>query len=87
LAGIEKTGGQGTSFLLLAPTGKASQKLRESTEKEAKTIHSFIASKGWLNDNFSFKRFGGKAEKSYSNIIIDECSMIDLSLMAVCFAV
>jgi len=85
IEGIERTNGQGTSFLLLAPTGKAAQRIREESKRDSSTIHSFIASEGWLNDNFTFKRQGGKKEKDYQTIIIDECSMIDLSLMAALF--
>jgi exodeoxyribonuclease V alpha subunit len=85
LKAIEKAHGAGTAFLLLAPTGKASQRIREKTEKPASTIHSFLASKGWLNDNFTLKRTGGKKANDYSTLIIDESSMIDLGLMATLF--
>lgn len=85
LVAIEKAHGAGTSFLLLAPTGKASQRIREKTQKQASTIHSLLAMKGWLNDNFTFKKIGGQKAQEYSTIIIDESSMIDLSLMAALF--
>lgn len=85
LAAIEKAHGTGTAFLLLAPTGKASQRIREKTKKQASTIHSLLAEKGWLNDNFTFKRSGGQKSKEYSTVIIDESSMIDLGLMAALF--
>jgi hypothetical protein len=39
LSAIEKVHGAGTSFLLLAPTGKASQRIREKTGKHSMTIH------------------------------------------------
>ncbi len=85
LSAIEKAHGTGTAFLLLAPTGKASQRIKEKTKKTAGTIHSLLASKGWLNDNFTFKRKEGIKAKDCSTIIIDESSMIDLSLMAALF--
>lgn len=85
LSAIEKIHGAGTSFLLLAPTGKASQRIREKTGKQSMTIHSLLASKGWLNDNFTYKRKGGIKSKEYSTVIIDECSMIDLGLLAALF--
>jgi len=85
LKAIEKAHGTGTAFLLLAPTGKASQRIREKTQKPASTIHSLLAANGWLNDNFTFKRNGGQKAKEYSTIIIDESSMIDLGLMAALF--
>jgi ATP-dependent exoDNAse (exonuclease V) alpha subunit len=83
--GIEKAHGAGTSFLLLAPTGKAADRLRERSGKEAKTIHSFLAERGWMNDNFTYKREGGKQEENVRIFIIDESSMIDQSLMATLF--
>ncbi len=85
ISGIEKAHGAGTSFLLLAPTGKAADRLRERSGKEAKTIHSFLAERGWMNDNFTYKREGGKKEENVRIFIIDESSMIDQSLMATLF--
>jgi len=85
ISAVEKVHGAGTSFLLLAPTGKASQRIREKTSKHSMTIHSLLASKAWLNDNFTYKRKGGMKAKEYSTVIIDECSMIDLGLMAALF--
>ncbi|MFV0152547.1 AAA family ATPase [Empedobacter falsenii] len=71
--------------LLLAPTGKASDRMKEATGEEAKTIHQFLASKGWLNPNFTFKKEGGKKESDITTYIVDETSMIDLTLMATLF--
>ncbi len=85
ISGIEKAHGAGTSFLLLATTGKAADRLRERSEKPAQTIHSFLAERGWMNDNFTYKRKGGKQEENVRIFIIDESSMIDQSLMATLF--
>lgn len=82
---IDKAHGSGTSFQLLAPTGKAADRIREKTGKPAATIHSFLAKRGWLNDNMTFKRTGGKKEDGISTYIIDEASMLDLSLAASLF--
>ena len=82
---IEKAHGVGTSFQLLAPTGKAADRLRDRTGKEAATIHSFLAKHGWLNDNFTFKRTGGQREEAITTYIIDEFSMLDLPLLATLF--
>ena len=82
---IQKAHGSGTSFQLLAPTGKAADRLREITGKPASTIHSFLAERGWLNDNLTFKRIGGRTEEGISTYIIDEASMVDLSLAAALF--
>ena len=84
---IEKAHGAGTGIILLAPTGKASERIKEKTGKTASTIHSFLANpnRAWLNENFTFKRKGGKVDGSITTLIIDECSMIDLSLFATLF--
>lgn len=79
---IERVHGGGTTFCLLAPTGKAADRLRETSGKQASTIHSFLASRGWLNDNLTFKRRGGKRETGVSTVIVDESSMLDLGLAA-----
>lgn len=82
---IEKGHGVGTSFQLLAPTGKAADRIREMTGKPASTIHSFLARLGWLNSNMTFKRAGGKTEDKFQTYIIDEASMLDLQLAAALF--
>jgi exodeoxyribonuclease V alpha subunit len=84
---IEKAHGVGTGIILLAPTGKASERIKEKTSKTASTIHSFLANpnRAWLNDNYTFKRKGGKIDATITTLIIDECSMIDLSLFATLF--
>jgi len=82
---IKQTEGAGVSIKLLAPTGKAAERIREKTGQTATTIHSLIASGGWLNDNVSFKRSGGKQDKDVNTVIIDETSMVDLSLLATLF--
>ena len=82
---IEKGHGTGTTFQLLAPTGKATDRIREATQKPASTIHSFLAKLGWLNDNRTFKRSGGKREDRLQTLIIDEASILDLALAATLF--
>ncbi|MFL6546644.1 MAG: ATP-dependent RecD-like DNA helicase, partial [Candidatus Udaeobacter sp.] len=82
IQGIEKAHGTGTSFQLLAPTGKAADRIREATGKPAATIHSFLAQHHWLNANMTFKRSGGVKEDKFSTYIIDESSMLDLELIA-----
>jgi len=74
-----------TSFLLLAPTGKAADRIREKTGKPASTIHSFLARNGWLNDNLTLKRRGGRQEEDVTTYIVDEASMLDLELAAALF--
>lgn len=82
---IERAHGTGTSFNLLAPTGKAADRIRHATGKDASTVHSFLARLGWLNDNMTFKRTGGKHEGGTATYIIDEASMLDLELAATLF--
>ena len=53
----------GMSYTLLAPTGKASMRLAESTHRTSSTIHRKCLKDGEINSDA---------------IIIDECSMIDL---------
>jgi hypothetical protein len=87
LQSIERTEGAGVSFQLLAPTGKAAERLRERTGRQGQTatVHSFLAKRGWLNDNLTFKRTGGRREDAITNYIIDESSMLSLELMAALF--
>lgn len=87
--GIKQVDGQGAAICVLAPTGKAADRLRtELDDKEitsgvnVSTIHSILASNKWLNPNMTTKRVGGQSIESYSTIVIDECSMIDTTLFA-----
>jgi len=82
---IEKGHGTGTSFQLLAPTGKAADRIRELTKKAATTVHSFLAGKGWLNDNRTLKLEGGGQEDKFQTYIIDESSMLNLEVAAALF--
>lgn len=52
---------------------------------EVATIHSFLAKRGWLNPNMTFKRSGGQAEDGYATYILDVASMLDLALTAAFF--
>ena len=80
---VREVHGYGVSCLLLAPTGKASERIKVQTGRsDASTIHSFLAKNGWVNENLTLKRKGGKTDKDFNTIIIDECSMIDLNLFA-----
>jgi exodeoxyribonuclease V alpha subunit len=88
--GVRRAEGEGAAVLVLAPTGKATDRAREVFEKaslqgvETVTVHSFLASKGWLNDNLTFKRSGGK-KAAVGTLILDETSMLDLQLAAALF--
>jgi exodeoxyribonuclease V alpha subunit len=87
---VRRSEGEGASLLVLAPTGKATDRAREVFEKaslhqiETVTVHSFLASNGWLNDNLTFKRMGGK-RAAIGTLVLDEASMLDLELAAALF--
>ncbi len=84
---VRRTEGEGAAVTVLAPTGKASDRVRakllerDIEHVETSTVHSFLAKGGWLNDNLTFKRSRGNRAGS-GTIIVDEASMLDLSLMA-----
>lgn len=82
LDNIERVHGVGTSFRLLAPTGKAAERIKVQTGKSSSTIHALLAQSGWINENFTLKRSGGRKFQDVNTIIVDECSMIDLNLFA-----
>lgn len=75
---------KGFTVKLLAPTGKAAQRLSESTKIEAETLHRFLKimpKKGdsdFMNDNDNNENEEVIKE---SLIIIDESSMLELSVV------
>ena len=85
--GVRRSEGEGANILVLAPTGKAADRAREMFEKalltgvRTVTVHSFLASNGWLKDNLTFRRQGGK-RATVGTLILDEASMLDLELGA-----
>lgn len=89
--GIRQVDGAGAPIQVMTPTGKATDRVRAVFEKysisgvDVSTIHSFLASTGWLNDNLTFKRWGGKRSDLEGTIIIDETSMLDLALASTFF--
>jgi len=85
LNGIESIEGK-LSPLLFTPTGKARIRLQERTRREAKTIHQFLSENGWIDfkHGYILKRQGG-TKKGASTVLIDECSMIPVDLMAALF--
>jgi exodeoxyribonuclease V alpha subunit len=85
LNAIDKAHGPRATFLLLAPTGKAADRIRERTGKDASTVHSFLARRGWLNPNLTLKQSSGQREEDITTYVIDEASMLDLELTATLF--
>ena len=67
---------------LLAPTGRAAQRMQDATGIPARTIHSFL---GWdLHSNsYRFNEFNPIADVEF--VIVDETSMVDMWLLASLF--
>lgn len=89
--GVRQVDGTGAPIHVMTPTGKATDRVRAVFDRykiggvDVSTIHSFLASNGWLNDNLTFKRWGGKRSDLEGTIVIDETSMLDLALAATFF--
>lgn len=77
-------GSLGQKCVLCAPTGRAAKRLSESTGEEAKTIHRMLEMERGLDGEFVFNR-DAKNPLDEAVIIVDEASMIDLSLLAALF--
>lgn len=59
---------------LVAPTGKAAKRLKETTGQNAMTIHRYL---GYTGSLFAYNKYNKTKEKL---IIVDEASMMDLPL-------
>lgn len=80
--------GEGYDIFLAAPTGRAAKRMSETTGYEAKTIHRMLEVNGAMSEaEESAKQIGGMFERNESNpleadvIIIDEMSMVDITLL------
>lgn len=74
---------EGLDILLAAPTGRAAKRMTEATGFEARTIHRMLELNGALSDEDTRKvRFERNEENPLEAdvVIIDEMSMVDLSL-------
>lgn len=69
----------GLKTVLAAPTGRAAKRMSEATGEEAKTVHRMLEMERTQNDGIVFGR-NAKNPISESVVIVDECSMLDLSL-------
>jgi len=70
----------GKVVLLAAPTGRAAQRMEEVVGVEARTIHRLLE-----YQNGSFKKCR-ENPLSCDVLVVDECSMLDISLCAALFA-
>lgn len=70
-------------ILLAAPTGRAAKRMRETTGYEAQTIHRLLELTGNPEEEQSAKSFERNELNPLESdaIIIDEMSMVDISLM------
>ena len=74
----------GQKCVLAAPTGRAAKRLSEATSNEAKTIHRLLEMERSTDDVPRFNRDANRPIEE-SVIIIDEASMIDLTLAMALF--
>ena len=70
----------GEEILLAAPTGRAAKRMSELTGFEAKTIHRLLEVNGGSGESGGFERNASNPLEA-DVIIIDEVSMVDISLM------
>ncbi len=71
---------EGMDIALAAPTGRAAKRMSETTGYEAKTIHRLLELSGGMEEHAGFER-NEQNPLETDVIIIDEMSMVDISLM------
>ena len=71
---------EGMDIFLAAPTGRAAKRMSETTGFEAKTIHRMLELNGGIEGNEGFER-NEQNPLEADVIIVDEMSMVDISLM------
>lgn len=71
---------EGMDIFLAAPTGRAAKRMSETTGFEARTIHRMLELNGGVEGNAGFERNATNPLET-DVIIIDEMSMVDISLM------
>lgn len=74
---------EGMDIFLAAPTGRAAKRMTEATGYEASTIHRLLELAGMMEESSAAAHFERNAENPLEAdlIIIDEMSMVDISLM------
>ncbi|MBO5228897.1 MAG: ATP-dependent RecD-like DNA helicase [Lachnospiraceae bacterium] len=73
---------EGQEVLLAAPTGRAAKRMTETTGKEAKTIHRLLEMNGAPEENERVQFMRDEDNPLEADVIIvDEMSMVDISLM------
>ncbi len=71
---------EGYDISLAAPTGRAAKRMTETTGREAKTIHRMLELSGGVEGAAGFER-NEQNPLETDVIIVDEMSMVDISLM------
>ncbi len=71
---------EGMDIFLAAPTGRAAKRMSETTGFEARTIHRMLELNGGVEGSAGFER-NEKNPLETDVIIVDEMSMVDISLM------
>ncbi len=71
---------EGLDISLAAPTGRAAKRMSETTGTEARTIHRMLELSGGVEGSAGFERNEHHPLEADA-IIIDEMSMVDISLM------
>ena len=72
--------GEGATLRLAAPTGRAAKRMSETTGFEARTIHRMLELNGGVDGAAGFER-NEQNPLETDVVIIDEMSMVDISLM------
>ena len=75
-------GSLGLKTVLAAPTGRAAKRMSEATGEEAKTVHRMLEMERTIDGSVRFAR-GARNPLSENVVIVDEASMLDLSLTAI----
>lgn len=71
---------EGMDIFLAAPTGRAAKRMSETTGYEARTIHRMLEINGGMDGGAGFERNETNPLET-DVIIVDEMSMVDISLM------
>lgn len=71
---------EGMDIFLAAPTGRAAKRMSDTTGYEARTIHRMLELNGGVEDGAGFSRNADNPLET-DVIIVDEMSMVDISLM------
>lgn len=71
---------EGMDIFLAAPTGRAAKRMTETTGFEARTVHRMLELSGGMDGNAGFERNENNPLET-DVIIVDEMSMVDITLM------